>query len=167
MPKYSDGFGYNLNSAGYPANTQVRESVIETVLDLEKIVAARAASNLTALVPGDILEAIRLPAQCLVLAVGMSVKAGDEADTGLTVAVGDDADDVGFIGAELVDDVASFCSVGGGGAYAAGKYYVAADSLDVLFGGEATITTGKIRVWAKVVDGAGFYEVSEIPSATP
>lgn len=166
MPRYNDGRGYNLNNAaGYPAHTQVRESVVEVILDIAKIVAARAAADATALAAGDILEAIKLPAQSLVLAAGVAIE--EVGDTGLTVGVGDEADPDGFVvGTTPADAVADFCSVGGAGAYAVGKYKSAAGSIDVVLGAVVP-TTGVLRVWAKVVDGAGYYPISSIPSATP
>lgn len=166
MPTYNDGKGYNLNNAGYPAHTEVRESVVEVILDIAKIVAARAADSATALVAGDTLEIISLPAQALVLAVG--VETDGNGDASLVIDVGDDADPNGFVATMAVDAAQTRCNVGAAPAvgYQAGRYYNAANTIDITFAG-ATPTTGIIRVWAKVVDGAGYYPISSIPSATP
>ena len=162
MATYNDGLGYSLNS-GLPC-TQSVESIMEVVLDIPSIVAARLAASAAALADGDVLEALALPAQCLVLAVG--VEFDGEGDAGLTAAIGDDGDTAGFVAATAADAASNKCSVGGGAAFAAGKYYDAANTIDVLLAGAVPLT-GNIRVWAKVVDGAGQVAVSRVPGATP
>jgi hypothetical protein len=160
MPTYNDGLGYNLNSAAYPAHTAVRESVMEVTLNIADIVAARAAAFATALADGDTLEAIKLPAQCLVLAVG--VETDGEGDASLVANVGDDADPDGFVSVMAADAAQTRCSVGEAVAFTAGKYYADANTLDVTLAG-AVPTTGVIRVWAKVVDAAGPIPISDSP----
>jgi hypothetical protein len=160
MATYSVGLGFNLNEAAYPAHTECRESIMEVVLDIPTIVAARLAAGATALVAGDVLEVIKLPAQCAVLAVGVAV---EEASTGaLTVDVGDAVDPIGYISAAPATPVSNGSSIGSGLGYAAGRYYSAADTIDVTFGGIAPVD-GKIRIWAKTIDGAGYLGVSSIP----
>jgi len=165
MPTYNDGLGYNLNTpnAGYPAHTSFREAIMEVTLDVAKIVAARAAANLTPLAAGDVLEVLALPAQCAVLAVGLAV---EEVSTGaLTVAVGDGIVPDGFIVASPANAATSYSSITEAGAVEQ-YYYKVADTLDVTLGAIVPVD-GVIRVWAKVVDGAGQVGVSYVPGATP
>jgi hypothetical protein len=166
MPTYNDGLGYNLNDAAYPAHTQVRESIVEIVLDIAEVVAARAAASAVALADGDTLEIIKVPAQCVVLAAG--VETDGNGDASLVLDLGDDADPNGFVATMAVDAAQTRCNVGAIPAvgYQAGQYYPSANTLDITLSG-AVPTTGIIRVWAKVVDGAGYYPISETPSATP
>jgi hypothetical protein len=167
MATYNDGVGYNLNSpgAGYPAHTNWREAIVEITLNIAEIVAARAAANLPALADGDTLEIISLPEQCAVLTAGLAV---EEVSTGaLTASVGDSGDAVQFIAASLTNADTSYSSITEAGTAAGlGNYYPAADVLTVTLAG-VTPVDGIIRVWAKVVDGAGQVAVSTVPSATP
>ena len=159
MATYNDGLGYNLNSpgAGYPAHTNWREAILEVVLNISEIAAARAEANLPALADGDTLEIHSLPEQCAVLAAGLAV---EEVSTGaLTVSVGDGSSVDQFIAASLVNADTSYAGL-------TGNYYPAADVLTVTLVGVVPVD-GIIRVWAKVVDGAGQVAVSSIPGATP
>ena len=89
MATYNDSLGYNGNPpfAGYPAHTNWRDAILEIVLNVSEIVAARAAASATPLAAGDVLEVLALPEQCTVLAVGVAVE--QVSTDALTVAVGD------------------------------------------------------------------------------
>ena len=160
MPTYNDGLGYDRNSAAYPAHTHERVHLMEVELDFAVIAAARSAAGATALVADDVLEAIKLPAQTLVQAVGVDVLTAGTADLNLNIGDGDDVDV--YHAAIDADAVASFCSalaltdgtpntVTG---YSNGKYYAAADTIDVALDG-AVPGDLKIRLWALVVDCLG------------
>lgn len=166
MATYNDGLGYNLNSpgAGYPAHTNWREAILETTLNITEIVAARAEANLPALADGDTLEIHSIPSQCLVLAVGAAIE--EVGTASMVAAVGDNAGVNGYVDVMAVDAIQSRCSVGSGLALEAGKYYDDVDTLTITLSG-AVPDSGIIRVWAKVVDGAGQVAVSSVPGATP
>jgi hypothetical protein len=165
MATYNDGVGYNLNSpgAGYPAHTNWREAIVEITLNFAEIAAARAEASLPSLVAGDVLEIINLPEQCLVLAAGLAVE--EAASGALTIAVGDSDNADGYIVASPANAVATYSSLTEAG-IAPQRYYKTANTLVVDTGGVNPVD-GIVRVWAKVVDGAGQVAVSTVPGATP
>jgi hypothetical protein len=132
---------------------------MEVELDFTAITAARSTAGATALASGDVIETIPLPAKARVMAVGVDVVT---AGTGsLTLDVGDGSDADGFLDGIAADAVGSFCTalaltegtpntiVG----YSNGKYYSAADTIDVKLVGYVPGAL-KCRVWALVVDAS-------------
>ena len=159
MATYTDSFGFNKGSAAFDASGLTKVTRMEVELDFAAITAARSAGGATALAAGDVLEAIPLPAKALVLRVGVDVTIAGTAS--LTLDVGDGSDAAGYHDGIAADAVDSFCSalalaegtpntvVG----YSNGKYYSAADTIDVKLVG---YVPGALvcRVWALVVDAA-------------
>jgi hypothetical protein len=104
------------------------------------------------------LEALPIPAKALVMHVGVDVVSAGT--TGLPLDVGDGADADGYLDGVSGAAVGSFCSVatvaGDPGALvglSAGKYYTAADTVDVVLVGEVPGAL-KCRVWALVADAS-------------
>jgi hypothetical protein len=158
MATYTDSLGFNKGTAGFRADGLTKVTRMEVELDFVAIAAARAAAGATALASGDVLEAIPLPAKALVLHVGVDVVTAGT--SGLTLDVGDGADADGYLDGVSGAAVGSFASVatvaGDPGALvglSAGKYYSAADTIDVVLVGQVP---GDLvcRVWALVVDAS-------------
>lgn len=159
MATYTDSLGFNKGSAAFDAGGLTKVSRVEVTLDFPAITAARSAASATALASGDVLEILPLPAKTVVLRVGVDVTT---AGTGsLTLDIGDGSDPDGYLDGVAADAVGSFCSalalaegapntiVG----YSNGKYYSAADTLDIKLVG---YVPGNLvcRVWALVADAA-------------
>jgi len=158
MPTYTDSLGFNKGQAA-PRNEGLHKVTrYEVELDFTAIAAARLAAGATALASGDVLEALPIPAKSLVMHVGVDVvRAGT---SGLTLDVGDGADADGYLDGVSGAAVGSFCSVatvaGDPGALvglSAGKYYTAADTVDVVLVGQVPGAL-KCRVWALVADAS-------------
>lgn len=121
--------------------------------DVEVDIAAWATAEGGALVAGDIIECISVPANTLVLSAGIEV---------LSPLVGESADArflLGVVGGDVDAFVASWDAT----AAAAGAYAPATQNGQVMFGAADTIdleldaattgpTAGKLRVWAVMVD---------------
>jgi hypothetical protein len=159
MATYTDSIGFNKGTAAFRADGLTKVTRMEVELDFAAITAARSAAGATALASGDVLEAIPVPAKTLVMAVGVDVTTAGTAS--LTLDVGDATDPDGYHDGIAADAVGSFCTalalaegtpntiVG----YSAGKYYSAADTLDVKLVG---YVPGNLvcRVWALVADAS-------------
>jgi hypothetical protein len=158
MATYTDSLGFDKGSAGFHATGLDKISRVEVVLDFAKITAARAAASATALTSGDVIEAIPLPAKSLVLRVGLDVTTAEGGT--LTIDVGDGSDTDGYLDGVNANTAASYCSalVLTEGApntitgYSNGKYYSAADTIDVVIVNAADVAV--MRLWALVVDCA-------------
>jgi hypothetical protein len=133
--------------------------VLEATLDFADIAAYRSANGLTALAANDIYQVFNINAKALVLRVGMDVTVAEGATA--TLAVGDGDDDDGFLTASSINSVTSYASalaltegtpntITG---YSGGKYYSAADTIDIKLG-HNSIDAAVVRVWALVVDCA-------------
>ena len=160
MPTYTDTLGFNKGSANFHNAGLDKIHRVEVVLDFAKIAAARLAAGATALAASDILEVIPLPAKSLVLRVGMDVTTAEGATA--TLAIGDGADDDGYLAATSINAVGSSSAAVAltEGApntfttpYAVGKYYGSADTIDVKLG-HNSIDAAVVRVWAIVLDCA-------------
>ena len=164
MATYTDSLGFNKGDAGFHVAGLNKISRVEVVLDFAKITAARAAASATALTSGDVIEAIPLPAKSLVLRVGLDVTTAEGGT--LTIDVGDGTDPDGFLDGVDANAVASYTSgnnvtltaaspnaiTGTPYAYGLGKYYSAADTLDLKIVNAADVAV--MRLWALVVDCA-------------
>lgn len=162
MATYTDTLGFNKGSAGFHATGLNKVHRVEVVLDFAKITAARAAAAATALTSGDVIEAMPLPAKSLVMAVGLDVTTVEGGT--LTVDVGDGTDPDGFLDGVNANTEASYVSgnnltltagspnavAGTPYAYGLGKYYSAADTIDVTIVNAADAAV--MRLWALVVD---------------
>lgn len=158
MATYTDSLGFNKGSAAFHAAGLTKVNRVEVELDFAAIAAARSAAGATALTSGDVLEALPLPAKSLVLAVGLDVTTVEGGT--LTIDVGDGSDTDGYLDGVDANTVASYASalalaegtpntvVG----YGAGKYYSAADTIDVKLVNAADAAV--VRLWALVVDAS-------------
>jgi len=125
-------------------------TLYSNVIDFADVLAAKGS----ALAAADVIEAIRFPAGVLILGAGIQTIAVDDATT-LTLDLGITGGDVdGFV--DGYDQAAASA-----GAYATSLFdtseihtiMTTADSIDVLFATlTGTLTVGKIRVWALIVD---------------
>jgi hypothetical protein len=149
MATYEDSLGFNKGTtATYPEKGTNATTMISIDLDMAAITAARLAAGATALADNDILEVIRIPAKTLVLAAGLDVTTAEGGTC--TIDVGDGATVDGFLDGVNANTVASYCSTLSTEAYDGGKYYAAADTIDVKFINAAD--TAVMRVWALLVD---------------
>jgi len=149
MATYTDSLGFNKGTtATYPEKGTNAATMISVDLDMAAITAARAAAGATALVNGDVLETIRIPAKSLVLGVGLDVTTAAGATCTIDVGDGDDAD--GYLDGVNANTVASYSSPADSEDYAGRKYYAAADTIDVVFVNATDAAV--MRVWALVVD---------------
>lgn len=141
MTTYTDSIGFNKGEACYPAFGGQRWSFVDVELDLPAIVAARAEAGVTALAAADVLQVIPVPANTLVVNVGVQVTTveGEAA----TIDVGDGDTPSGYFN-DLDYNALSHT-------VATGKFYSTADTIDVLFN-TATPTLAVFRVWALMLD---------------
>jgi len=157
MPTYTDSLGFNKGTAAaFPYEGTRAVTKIEVELDFAAIAVARAAAGATALTSGDVLEVIQLPAKSYVMAVGLDVTTAEGGT--LTIDIGDGSAADGYLDGVNANAVASYAStlaltegapntVTG---YSAGKYYAAADTIDVKTVNAADAAV--MRLWALVVD---------------
>ena len=119
------------NAAGTPA-----ADVLQAVFDA-------ATLNLAA---ADVVELIAVPAGTWVEKVHYEVLTADATQT---LNIGDGANVAGYVAAA---DVGTAANSGiGAGAFASGKYYAAADTIDLEVPATKALDTLKIRVTASVV----------------
>lgn len=157
MATYTDSFGFDKGTAALPVNNGLhRVSLVQVELDFAAITAARAAAGATALTSGDVIQAMPVPAKCYVLALGLDVTTAEGGTLTIDVGDGDDAD--GFLDGVNANTVASYANslalaeatpntvVG----YSNGKYYSAADTIDVTIVNAADAAV--MRLWALVAD---------------
>jgi hypothetical protein len=129
------------NAAGFPAPV-----VFEVLVDCSRLSTA-AAQN-------DVIEALRIPANTLIQGVNWEVEAVEGAARNFALGDGDDTD--GFVpstsanalakGATAIALTEGTPNVVAG--YSAGKFYSAADTIDILAVTSGGLTTAKIRVKA-------------------
>jgi hypothetical protein len=130
MATYNDGKGYNFGTgAAHVAAGINKVSAITVELNFATITAERAAAGLTALGATDVLEVIRVPANTLVTNVALEVTTAEGGT--LTIDVGDGDDPDGFLDGVNANTAAAYLPVAGTAAYEQGKYYTAADTIDV------------------------------------
>jgi hypothetical protein len=130
MATYNDGKGYNLGTgAAHVAAGINRVSSVTVDLDFAAITTARAAAGLTALAATDVLEVIKVPAKTLVTNVVLEVTTAEGGT--LTIDVGDGDDPDGYLDGVNGNATAAYIPVAGTAAFEQGKYYTAADTIDV------------------------------------
>jgi hypothetical protein len=156
MATYTDGTGYNLGTAAHVASGISKVGMLEVTLNFATITADRLAAGLTALGANDVLTALKIPAKTMVLEVGLDVTTAEGGT--LTVDVGDGGDVDGFLDGVNANTAASYTTslvlaeaapntVLG---YSNGKYYSAADTIDIKTINAAD--TAVMRLWAIVAD---------------
>lgn len=159
MATYTDSYGFNKGSAALRAEGLNKAVRMEVVLDFAAIKAARAAAGATALASGDVLEVMAVPAKTLVMAVGYDVTKAEGGTA--TFDLGDGSDTDGYLNDINLNSVASGAmslalatgtpnTVAG---YSAGKYYAAADTIDVLLNNN-DVNAAVVRIWALVADAS-------------
>ena len=158
MATYTDSLGFDKGSASYPDKGRLDITKLAVELDFVAITAARAAACATALTAGDVLEVLQIPAGTQVLAAGLNVTTAEGGT--LTVDVGDGDDPDGYLDGVNGNAVAGYSSsqvtISEGTpntispALAFGKYYTAADTIDVkvVNAADAAVMT----VWAVVAN---------------
>ena len=130
MATYNDGKGYNLGTgAAHVAAGINRVSSVTVDLDFAAITTARAAAGLTALTATDVLEVIKVPAKTLVTNVVLEVTTAEGGT--LTIDVGDGDDPDGYLDGVNGNAAAAYIPVAGTAAFEQGKFYTAADTIDV------------------------------------
>jgi hypothetical protein len=157
MATYTDSYGFNKGTAGFRADGLTKVTRMEVVLDFAKIAAARTAAGATALASGDVLEVIPVPAKTLVMQVGYDVTTAEGATA--TFDLGDASDTDGYLNDADLNAVGSgvmALTLASGtpntvAGYSNGKYYSAADTIDVLLN-NSSIDTAVVRIWALVAD---------------
>ena len=138
MPTYNDGKGYKLGTAAaHSAKGINKVSTVSVELNFATITTERAAAQLTALTSADVLEVIRVPANTLVTHVALNVTTAEGGT--LTVDVGDGADPDGYLDGVNANTTAAYLTVAGTDAFEAGKYYTAADTIDVKINNAADV----------------------------
>jgi hypothetical protein len=108
--------------SGFPAHLKGGSYRLAAEVDFEK----------TPYASGDVLQLIKLPAQCQVLEVAANVTVPEGA--ALTATVGDGTDPDGNILSVNLNSVAVTVN---NGAYTMPKLYSAADTVDMVLGGDA------------------------------
>ena len=131
MATYNDGKGYNFGTAAAHVAAGINKvSSVTVKLDFAAITTARSDAGLTALAATDVLEVIRVPANTLVTHVALNVTTAEGGT--LTIDVGDGDDPDGFLDGVNANTTAAYITdAGGAAALAHGKFYTAADTIDV------------------------------------
>tara|TARA_B100001287_G_scaffold263839_1_gene255087 strand:- start:58 stop:513 length:456 start_codon:yes stop_codon:yes gene_type:complete len=143
MATYNDGKGYNLGTgAAHVAAGINKVSSVTVDLNFATITTERAAAGLTALTSADILEVIKVPAQTLVTHVALEVTTAEGGT--LTVDVGDGDNPDGYIDGVNANATAAYLTVAGTDAYEAGKFYTAADTIDIVLNNAADAAVMKL-----------------------
>lgn len=145
MATYTDSYGFDKGSAGIPAYGLNEASVVEIELDFAAITTARSAAGATALTDGDILEVISVPAKTAVLAVSLDVTTAEGGTC--TVDIGDGATADGYLDGVNANTTASYCHLDGATDYATGKYYSAADTIDLKMVNAMDTAVVKLRAF--------------------
>lgn len=137
-------------------------SSVPYVVDVEIDLAAAATAKGSALAANDVIEAIDLPTNAVVLAAGVEVVTAPAGGTAFSV-------DLGVTGGDVDAFVDGFTVTGASaGDYAtlavAGPVVVGgtADTLDLLCLGTTPDTSGVLRVYAVMVDVDGRVGADEV-----
>ena len=143
MATYNDGKGYNLGTgAAHVAAGINKVSSVTVDLNFATITTERAAAGLTALTSADILEVIQVPAQTLVTHVALEVTTAEGGT--LTVDVGDGDNPDGYIDGVNANAAAAYITVAGTDAYEQGRFYTAADTIDIVLNNAADAAVMKL-----------------------
>jgi hypothetical protein len=159
MTAFTDTIGFNKGSAAHRENSS-KMYLLEVDLDFANITTERSTAGATALAASDSLAILQIPAKTFVLAVGIDVTTAD--GTASTVDIGETGGDVdGWINGHNCNAVGSACSTNNTlvegtpnvfePALGNGKYYSAADTIDMLFL-TAPQDASVMRVWAVCID---------------
>ena len=162
MAALTEGSGFA--KGGTSGHTENSTKAYKLVVDLNfaDIITARAVAGDAVIATNDSLAILQIPAKTLVLAVGIDVTTAD--GTASTVDLGETGGDVdGWINGHNCNTVGSACSTNNTlvegtpnvfePAFGNGRYYSAADTIDMLFL-TAIQDNSVMRVWAVCVDCA-------------
>ena len=149
MAALTDSHGFDKGSAAHPAKGQTRISYAEVVMDFAAITTARAAAGASVL-STDSLQVISVPANTLVLAVGVTTETveGGTADIDIGTTGGDP--DLFVDGANGNALGTTACNGVGFDGDNQSHYFAAADTIDLLCNN--ALDTCKVKVWAVLVD---------------
>ena len=143
MATYNDGKGYNLGTGTAHVAAGINKVSSVTVdLNFATITTERAAAGLTALAAADILEVIKIPAKTLVTHVALEVTTAEGGT--LTVDVGDGDNPDGYLDGVNANATAAYLTVAGTDAFEAGKFYTAADTIDIVLNNAADAAVMKL-----------------------
>ena len=149
MATYNDGKGYNLGTGTAHVAAGINKVSSVTVdLNFATITTERAAAGLTALTSADVLEVIKVPANTLVTHVALNVTTAEGGT--LTVDVGDGDNPDGYLDGVNANATAAYLTVAGTDAFEAGKFYTAADTIDIVINNAAA--TAVMKLTAVMVD---------------
>ena len=132
-------------TAGHPSNGRI-PYLVENTIDISAI------NGDTGTADGDILMALDIPAETLVMAAGVEVLTA--LSSSATIDLGDD--DTADIYVDGDTNATGYYVIHSDLA-ALGKVYGSADTIDAKIHGAAS-SAGKIRVWAVMVDISGIDE---------
>ena len=136
MATYNDGKGYNLGTGTAHVAAGINKvSSVTVELNFATITTERAAAGLTALTSADVLEVIKVPANTLVTHVALNVTTAEGGT--LTVDVGDGDNPDGYLDGVNANATAAYLTVAGTDAFEAGKFYTAADTIDIVLNNAA------------------------------
>lgn len=138
-----------LSRSGGVGNPGKKPYFVETVIDL----AAAATAKGSALVATDIIEAISVGGNAIVMAAGMECTATPAGGTGTVLDLGITGGDVDRFVDGFAFDSASAGDYATGANTGVPFVMGAADTIDVLIQAATTVSTsGKVRVWAVLMD---------------
>lgn len=139
----------SINQTSKPWGTERRMYMLENIIDF--------ASNLSigsgvGAVQNDIIQALAVPANTIVLVAGLKVITAEADATDIDLGVtGGTAD--GFV------DGATFATTGlkvdldeGYNTAVMGLFFAEADTLDIKITGNHTVNSAKVKVWALCID---------------
>lgn len=141
--------------SGIPAYGANKISVLEGMVNFAVINSGAGAGQ------NDVVQALNVPANCLVLGVHAVVETADVSTNLADLDIGDGSDVDGYH--DGLDATAAVNAYGTPFAlaeaapntpvgYVGGKFYAAADTIDLKVITAATITTGKVKLSAVVVN---------------
>ena len=143
MATYNDGKGYNLGTGTAHVAAGINKvSSVTVELNFATITTERAAAGLTALAAADVLEVIKVPANTLVTHVALNVTTAEGGT--LTVDVGDGDNPDGYLDGVNANATAAYLTVAGTDAFEAGKFYTAADTIDIVLNNAADAAVMKL-----------------------
>ena len=144
--------GGGKETAGTYPDVRNQTYMVEATLDIAKLVSAGAFSGAA---NGDIFQLLTIPAGTLVAAAGAEVITafnGTSPTVDIDFGGGDDIVDGGDVSATGYLAAGSNGTAIGTSSPAYTQFVTAADTIDVTLAVTGSVTTGKLRVFAVVVD---------------
>lgn len=146
MAAYTDSLGFNQGTAAFPSDVTA-VSKFEVKLNFADIIAARSAAGATALVAGDSMEVIKLPAGSVVLSAGCQVTTVEATNTTGTFSLGTTGGTTNLYTNALANNALAFGITN----LANPVVYGTADTIDILLN-TAVPTNCVVNVFAIVAD---------------